>query len=111
MSNQKYRSLATRKETRLCVDILLFGPMVKVSNFFASRTLRRYTGNLVNFSDFKVRRWFGPSALWSSNSPSGGMNVIVRSASNLPSRTQRWKVQSSICAVTGAEQGSRRGRK
>lgn len=31
----------------------------------------------------------------SSNSPSGGMKVIVRSASNLPSRTQRWKVQSS----------------
>ena len=34
--------------------------------------------------------------LINSNSPSGGMKVIVRSASNLPSRTQRWKVQSLI---------------
>mmetsp|Transcript_68393 Transcript_68393/g.190079 ORF Transcript_68393/g.190079 Transcript_68393/m.190079 type:complete len:221 (+) Transcript_68393:281-943(+) len=35
----------------------------------------------------------------SSNSPSGGMNVIVRSESNFPRRTQRWKVQSSISTV------------
>mmetsp|Transcript_9182 Transcript_9182/g.17512 ORF Transcript_9182/g.17512 Transcript_9182/m.17512 type:complete len:238 (-) Transcript_9182:545-1258(-) len=34
--------------------------------------------------------------LINSNSPSGGINVMVRSASNLPKRTQRWKVQSSI---------------
>ena len=34
--------------------------------------------------------------LINSNSPSGGMNVIVLSESNLPSRTHLWKVQSSI---------------
>mmetsp|Transcript_19767 Transcript_19767/g.36789 ORF Transcript_19767/g.36789 Transcript_19767/m.36789 type:complete len:268 (-) Transcript_19767:563-1366(-) len=32
----------------------------------------------------------------SSNSPSGGMKVIVRSASKRPRETQRWKVQSSM---------------
>jgi hypothetical protein len=30
------------------------------------------------------------------NSPSGGMKVMLRSASNLPSLTHWWKVQSSI---------------
>mmetsp|Transcript_27974 Transcript_27974/g.59916 ORF Transcript_27974/g.59916 Transcript_27974/m.59916 type:complete len:205 (-) Transcript_27974:529-1143(-) len=34
--------------------------------------------------------------LMSWNSPSGGINVMVRSASNFPSLTHRWKVQSSI---------------
>ena len=32
----------------------------------------------------------------SSNSPSGGMKLIVRSCSNCPNFTQRWNVTSSM---------------
>jgi hypothetical protein len=49
----------------------------------------------------------------SSNSPSGGMKLIVRSVLNLPSLTQWWNLQSAISIVSSASPlraGQRRSR-